>query len=359
VVAEDGGARRGVLKTPHGDVETPLFMPVATKGTVKAVPPNLLEDACVTALISNALHLYLRPGVDVVEGHGGIHRFMNFHGAIFTDSGGFQMLREGFLLGVREEGILFRSPYDGSRHLITPARSREMQARLGSDVAMALDHCPHYSHDRRLMEKAVERTLEWAVEFIDAMPRGSQMLFGIVQGGVFEDLRERCASALAEMDFDGYGIGGLSIGETREEMLRALQASLSHLPEEKPRYFMGLGSPPEILEAVAMGVDIFDSVYPTRNGRHATALTSEGRLDLRKGRYAGDMRPIEEGCDCYACRNFTRAYIRHLISEDEILAKTLVSVHNIRFLTSLMERTREAIEEGRFEELRKEFAGWK
>ncbi len=334
-------------------------MPVATKGTVKAVPPNLLEDACVTALISNALHLYLRPGVDVVEMHGGIHRFMNFHGTIFTDSGGFQMLREGFLLGVREEGILFRSPYDGSRHLITPAKSREMQARLGSDVAMALDHCPHYSHDRRLMEKAVERTLKWAAEFIDAMPRDSQMLFGIVQGGVFEDLRERCASALADMDFDGYGIGGLSIGETREEMLHALQASLLHLPQEKPRYFMGLGSPPEILEAVAMGVDIFDSVYPTRNGRHATALTSVGRLDLRKGRYAGDMRPIEEGCDCYACRNFTRAYIRHLISEDEILAKTLVSVHNIRFLTSLMERVREAIEEGRFEELRREFRGWK
>ena len=343
-----GNTRVGILKTRHGEIKTPFFMPVATKGTVKTLTPKNLKDCGVEAIITNALHLFLRPGLDVIDVHGGIHDFMKFKGVIFTDSGGFQMIRKGFFQGVEENGIKIQSPYDGKRYLFTPEFSKEVQMKIGSDVAMMLDYCAEYPASYEEAKKGVELTTRWAMKF----PRregDKQLNFGIVQGSIYEDLRERSARELAGIDFDGYGIGGLSIGEPKEVMHRMIDITVKNLPPDKPRYLMGVGSPLEILRAVMQGVDIFDSVFPTRNGRHGTAITSRGLINLKKSEYRNDLKPVDEECSCYTCENFTKSYIHHLLREKEILGMHLLSLHNVCFLVKFMERVREEIQQGDIE----------
>ncbi len=349
---EDGNARVGKLRTPHGEIETPFFMPVATKATVKTLTPEELYSCGVKAIISNSLHLFLRPGLEVLEKHGGLHKFMNFEGIIFTDSGGFQIIREGFFLGIRDEGILFRSPYDGKKYLFTPEFSKEVQLRIGSDVAMMLDYCPPYPVSYEEAKKAVLLTSRWAEKF----PKGEdkQLSFGIVQGSVYEDLRKKCAEDLARLNFDGYGIGGLSIGEPKDVMHRMVEIVNSILPKDKPRYLMGVGSPLEIIEEVKRGVDIFDSVFPTRNGRHGSALTWQGKVNIRRGEFKNDTRPLDENCSCYTCQNFSRSYLYHLFKEKELLGMRLLTIHNICFLQEFMARLREEIKEGTLEKFARE-----
>ncbi len=352
IIAEEGGARLGTLKTKHGELETPFFMPVATKATVKTLTPEDLKDCDVRVLISNSLHLFLRPGLEVLEEHGGLHEFMRFPGAIFTDSGGFQMIRKGFFVGADKEGITFRSPYDGKKYKFTPEFSKEVQMRIGSDVAMMLDYCAEYPASYEEAKKSVLLTSMWAERF----PKNTtkQLSFGIVQGSVYEDLREKSARDLEKMDFDGYGIGGLSIGEPKNVMHRMVEIVTGILPKEKPRYLMGVGSPLEIIESVMRGVDIFDSVFPTRNGRHGTAITSQGMLNLRKSEFKNDNRALDEECSCYTCENFTRAYLHHLIREKEILGMHLLSLHNVCFMIEFMKRIREEIKQGNLERFKKE-----
>ncbi|OYT59189.1 tRNA guanosine(34) transglycosylase Tgt [Euryarchaeota archaeon ex4484_178] len=351
IEAQDSKARVGVLKTAHGEIQTPFFMPVATKATVKTLSPQELRECDVKAIISNSLHLFLRPGLDVLEAHGGLHEFMGFNGIIFTDSGGFQMIREGFFIGVKEEGIVFKSPYDGKRYLFTPEFSKEVQRRIGSDVAMMLDFCSEYPADYETAKRATVLTSLWARKF----PLGDdrQLSFGIVQGGTYEDLRRKSAEDLSSIEFDGYGIGGLSIGEPKSVMHKMVSIVNSILPEEKPRYLMGVGSPMDIIKSVMEGVDVFDSVYPTRNGRHGTALTWKGRVNLKKSEYRNDHRTLDEDCSCYTCENFTRAYLYHLIKEREILGMRLLTLHNICFMQEFMERIREEINQGNIEKFRK------
>lgn len=352
ILSEDHSARTGVLKTRHGEIRTPFFMPVATKATVKTLTPENLLKCNVEAIISNSLHLFLRPGLDVLEMHGGLHKFMNFNGIIFTDSGGFQMIRKGFLVKVEDDGIMFKSPYDGKKYKFTPEFSKEVQKRIGSDVAMMLDYCTEYPVDYETAKMSVILTSKWAKMF----PLGDdkQLSFGIVQGSVYEDLRRKSAEELAKIEFDGYGIGGLSIGEPKEIMHRMIEITSSILPEDKPRYLMGVGSPLDIVDAVMAGVDIFDSVFPTRNGRHGTAITSEGMLNLRKADFRTDTKSLDEECNCYTCQNFTRAYLHHLIREREILGMHLLSLHNVCFMESFMKRLREEIEQGNLEDFKKE-----
>ncbi len=334
------GARAGRLYTRHGAIDTPAFMPVATKAGVKTLSSEEVLETKAQAIIANAFLLYLKPGVEAVEGAGGLHGFMHWPRVIFTDSGGFQVLRKGLFQGVSKRGITFRSPFDESRHLFTPGVCAQVQARLGSDVAMALDDCPPYGTGPEAAGKAVARTARWAEEF-KASGRGE--LFAIVQGGVYRDLREESARGLVEIGFDGYGIGGLSIGEPKAVMFRVLEETVPLLPEGKPRYLMGVGSPRELLRAIALGVDIFDSAFPTRNARHNAAYTWSGRLNLSKGRYSRDGQPIERGCRCGACRNYSRAYINHLLKVQEGLGMRLVTIHNLTFFQELMEGAREAI----------------
>ena len=352
MVAKDGDARAGILKTPHGEVKTPLFMGVATKGAVKTLGPEEVKKTGTGALISNAFHLYLRPGLELIERHGGLHGFMGWDGVLFTDSGGFQVIRQGFFIKVTDEGMKYHAE-NGEVRIYTPEESAITQMRLGSDVAMVLDECPPHDASIRRVRKAVERTVRWASEFRETRNRGDQGVFAIVQGTRFEGLRERCAEDLVKMDFDGYGIGGLSIGESRDEMLTAIEKTAPLLPEEKPRYFMGLGSASDLLDTTGMGIDVFDSALPTRNARHGTVLTMKGQYNIKRAEFRDDMRPLEEGCDCYTCRNYTRAYVRHLFKEKEMLALRLLSIHNLRFNQRLMEGARDAIIEGRFREFRK------
>ena len=354
IVAEEGDARVGILKTRHGEIKTPFFMPVATKATVKTLTPEDIKGCGTEAIISNSLHLFLRPGLEVLEMHGGLHEFMRFDGVIFTDSGGFQMIRKGFFVGADEEGITFQSPYDGKKYKFTPEFSKEVQMRIGSDVAMMLDYCAEYPASYEDAKRSVVLTTKWARRF----PRSEdgQLNFGIVQGATYEDLREKSAKDLAAMDFDGYGIGGLSIGEPKEVMHRMTEVVNSILPREKPRYMMGLGSPLEIVESVLRGVDIFDSVFPTRNGRHGTAITSRGMLNLRRAEFRNDLKPIDENCSCYTCENFTRAYIHHLLREKEILGMHLLSIHNVCFMVNFVKRIREEIEQGNLKRFRDEIA---
>ncbi|NPA75791.1 MAG: tRNA guanosine(34) transglycosylase Tgt [Euryarchaeota archaeon] len=354
IESENDGARLGLLTTAHGEIETPFFMAVGTKGTVKTLTPENLKDCGVGAIITNSLHLFLRPGLDVLEQHGGLHGFMRYPGIIFTDSGGFQMIRKGFLVRVEEDGIVFRSPYDGKKYKFTPEFSKEVQMRIGSDVAMMLDYCAEYPVSYETAKRSVILTNKWAERF----PLGDsrQLSFGIVQGSIYEDLRKKSAEHLSHIDFDGYGIGGLSIGEPKEVMHRMIELTNSILPEEKPRYLMGVGSPLDIVDAVLAGVDIFDSVFPTRNGRHGTALTWSGALNLRKSEFRNDTRALDEDCSCYTCQNFTRAYLHHLLREKEILGMHLLSLHNVCFLQSFMRRLREEIEQGTLKKFREEVA---
>jgi len=358
VTAEDSRteARCGQIVTPHGTVETPVFMPVGTRGAVKAITCRDLKDAGAQMVLCNAYHLSRRPGEDVVERMGGLHRFIGWDGPILTDSGGFQVFSLTDLVRVTDEGVDFRCPYDGTSVFLTPEEATRIQNKLGADIIMAFDECTPYPCEKEQARQAVARTVEWARRCKAAHSREDQALFGIVQGSTYEDLRVECAGALAEMDFPGYGIGGLSVGEGTELMLESLRWTLPHLPRDKPRHLMGVGMPDEILAAVALGVDMFDCVIPTRNGRNGCALTRNGKVKIRNAAYRDDERPLAEDCCCYTCRNFSRAYLRHLFSVDEINGLILLSLHNVYFYNELMAAAREAIRNGTFDEFRRGFA---
>jgi queuine tRNA-ribosyltransferase len=348
VTATDGAARAATLRTAHGEVRTPAFMPVGTKATVKTLHPDEVREAGAQILLGNTYHLHFRPGEDVVAELGGLHRFMGWDGPILTDSGGFQVfsLRDT-LLEVDDDGVTFRSVYDGAPERLTPELAAAIQARLGSDVAMCLDHVLPPGLPRREHEDAVRRTTLWAARQRRAPRAEGQLRFGIAQGGVDRELRRRSTEEIAGLDFDGNAIGGLSIGEDRAEMFELTASSCELLPADRPRYFMGIGDPEGILRVLEAGVDMFDCVLPTRTARTGSALTWEGRLNLRNARFARDPRPLDEGCGCPACTRFSRAYIRHLVNQQEILGLRLLSVHNIRFLLDLTAAARAAIEQGR------------
>ena len=347
LVAREGEARAGLLKTAHGEVRTPVFMPVGTKASVKSVDPDELRALGAEIVLANSYHLHFRPGEELIEELGGLHGFMSWPGPILTDSGGFQVfsLRDT-LLAVDEDGVTFRSVYDGDAARFTPEISAEIQRRLGSDIAMCLDVCPPAGAARAELERAVELTSIWARRQRQAPRAGGQLLFGIVQGGTDEELRRRSADELGALDFDGYALGGLSVGEERPAMLEATGFSARLLPAEKARYFMGIGDPEGVLEVIERGIDMFDCVLPTRTARTGSALTWEGRINLRNARFARDQRPLQEGCECPACRRYTRAYLRHLVNQQELLGLRLLSLHNLRFLIELVAGAREAIMRG-------------
>ena len=349
------GARRGRLHTPHGVIETPIFMPVGTQATVKTFTPEELKACGAQIILSNTYHLHLRPGEDLVAEAGGLHRFMNWDRPILTDSGGFQVFSLAELRKLTEDGVEFRSHLDGSKHYFSPEVSIRVQEKLGSDIMMQFDECSPYPCDYDRAKKAMHRTLRWLDRCMKAKTRDDQALFGIVQGAFYEDLRIECAKEMAKLDLPGFGIGGLSVGEPKEVMYRMLEAIAPHMPEHKPRYLMGVGSPDCLVEGVLRGVDMFDCVLATRVARNGTAFTRKGRLVIRNAAYAHDFGPMEEGCDCYACRNFSRAYIRHLFKAEEILALRLISIHNVRFLLRQMEEIRAAIEQDCLREYSEEF----
>lgn len=348
VEARDGAARVARLTTPHGEVETPCFMPVGTKATVKAVAPRELAELGARIVLANTYHLYLRPGIELVAAHGGLHGFMRWDGPILTDSGGFQVFSLEGTRVVRDDGVEFASVYDGSRHVFTPELAVRIQEELGADIIMAFDQCAPGTLARAEIEAAVERTTRWAAACKAAHRREDQMLVGIVQGGVDERLRRRSAAEIMGVGFDAYAIGGLSVGERGDEMLATVELMDDLLPDDRLRYFMGIGDPVGMLEVVRRGVDVFDCVLPTRLARTGTAFSGEGRLNLRNARFAADMRPLDEACDCYACRMFTRAYVRHLVLQKEMLGAQLLSQHNLRVLIRLTENARAAILAGRF-----------
>ena len=348
VEVRDGAARVGRLTTPHGDVETPCFMPVGTKATVKGVAPRQLAELGARIVLANAYHLYFRPGTELVAAHGGLHGFMGWDGPILTDSGGFQVFSLEGTRVVRDDGVEFASVYDGSRHVFTPELAVRIQEELGADIVMAFDQCAPGTLARAEIAAAVERTSRWATACKAAHTRADQLLMGIVQGGVDEALRRRSAAEIVGVGFDAYAIGGLSVGERGEEMLATVELMDEVLPGDRLRYFMGIGDPVGMLEVVRRGVDIFDCVLPTRLARTGTAFSSEGRLNLRNARFAADMRPLDVSCDCYACRTFTRAYVRHLVMQKEMLGAQLLSQHNLRVLIRLTEDARAAIRAGRF-----------
>ena len=351
------GARRGRIHTPHGIIETPVFMPVGTCGTVKAMTPEELRDEVKAKIIlSNTYHLFLRPGDELVAEAGGLHKFMNWDGAILTDSGGFQVFSLSDLRNISEEGVAFKSHLDGSKLFISPEKSISIQNNLGSDIMMAFDECVPYPADYEYTRKSMERTTRWAKRCKEANKNPErQGLFGIVQGGMYKDLREISAKQLVELDFPGYAVGGLSVGEPADLMYDILGSTTPFLPENKPRYLMGVGTPDYLIEAVVRGIDMCDCVLPTRIARNGTALTSYGKLVVRNATYERDFTPLDPECDCYTCRNYTRAYVRHLIKCGEILGARLLSIHNLRFLVRLMENVRTAIEEDRLLEFREEF----
>lgn len=357
VIKEDTAtrARAGVLHTPRGDVPTPVFMPVGTQATVKALTPHEVRELGGRLVLSNTYHLYLRPGADLIAAAGGLHRFMGWEGPILTDSGGFQVFSLAPLVRVEDDGVWFRSHLDGSQHFFSPEKAVAVQEALGADIIMAFDQCPPYPCSYEEARQASDRTTRWAYRCREAHRKKDQALFGIVQGSVYRDLREKSARELLAMDFPGYAIGGLSVGEPKELMYRVLDYTAPLLPREKPRYLMGVGSPDCLLEAVARGIDMFDCVLPTRMARHGAVFTSQGTLVVRNAAFARDFRPLEEGCDCYACRHFTRAYIRHLIKANEILGLRLTTLHNLRFIFRLMEEIRRTILEGRFCEFKEAF----
>ncbi|HMM70051.1 MAG TPA: tRNA guanosine(34) transglycosylase Tgt [Gudongella oleilytica] len=349
-------ARLGRIVTPHGEIETPVFMPVGTRATVKTMTPEEVKDLGAKIILSNTYHLYLKPGHDLVKEAGGLHRFMNWHGPILTDSGGFQVFSLGELRKIKEEGVEFRSHIDGSKHFISPETSIDIQNALGSDIMMCFDECVPYPADYEYAKQSMERTTRWAKRCKEHHKDWStQALFGIVQGGMYRDLREQSAKDLVEMDFSGYAVGGLSVGEPMDMMCEVLDYTTPLLPKDKPRYLMGVGSPDYLFEAVIRGIDMADCVLPTRIARNGTVMTSHGKVVIRNGRYSRDFSPLDPECDCYTCRNYSRAYIRHLFNVDEILGLRLTTIHNLYFLIKLMERIREAIKEDRLLEFKDEF----
>ena len=355
--AKDGNARAGVIETPHGKIETPVFMPVGTQATVKTMTKEELEIIHSQIILGNTYHLYLRPGDKLVKDVGGLHKFMNWDKPILTDSGGFQVFSLGELRKIKEEGVHFRSHLDGSKHFLSPEKSIEIQNNLGSDIMMVLDECPPGMSSREYLIPSIERTTRWAKRCVDANKnKDRQGLFAIVQGGIYEDLRDKSFEELSQYDddFSGYAVGGLAVGEPREDMYRILHYSTPKLPENKPRYLMGVGEPLDMLEAVESGIDMMDCVHPTRIGRHGTVFTKYGRLVIKNQSYYRDDRPLDE-CDCYVCKNYTRAYIRHLFKAEEILGQRLATYHNLHFLIKLMDNARKAIKEGKFKEYKEEF----
>lgn len=354
---ENSNARYGSLQTNYGTFETPMFMPVGTKATVKSLTPEELKEAHSGIILSNTYHLWLRPGEDIVDKAGGLHKFMNYDGPILTDSGGFQVfsLVKNKEKDITEEGVHFKSHIDGSKLFLTPEKSIQIQNKLDSDIAMSFDECPPYPVSYEYMKKSVERTLRWATRGKKAHSNPNQSLFGIVQGGEFEDLREYSCKETVKLDFDGYSIGGTSVGEDKDTMYKMIDYGIKYLPTDKVRYLMGVGDPIDIIEGVIRGVDIFDCVLPTRIARHGQAFTREGKINFNNAKYKEDFSPVEEGCDCYTCKNYTKAYIRHLITTDEMLGGRLLSIHNIRFLIKLTEELRDAIKENRVLEYKEEF----
>ena len=351
------GARRGRIYTPHGVIETPVFMPVGTQATVKAMTPDELKEMVNAKIIlSNTYHLYLRPGDELIAEAGGLHKFMNWDRAILTDSGGFQVFSLADLRNITEEGVKFKSHLDGSSHFISPEKSMSIQNNLGSDIMMTFDECCPYPATYEYTKASMERTTRWAKRCIEAHKNPDrQGLFGIVQGGMYKDLREESAKQLVELDFPGYAVGGLSVGEPAELMYDILSYTTPFLPEDKPRYLMGVGTPDYLIEAVLRGIDMCDCVLPTRIARNGTAMTSHGKVVVRNATFEKDWTPLDSECDCYTCTHYTRAYIRHLIKAGEILGARLLTIHNLRFLVRLMENVREAIEQDRLLEFRDNF----
>lgn len=352
---ESCGARLGKLTTSHGTFDTPIFMPVGTQATVKTLTPEDLYEIGAGIILSNTYHLYLRPGAELVEKAGGLHSFMNWKRGLLTDSGGFQVFSLKGLRKIDEEGVYFNSHLDGSRHFLTPEKVMDIEQKLGADIAMCFDECSPYPCSYEEAQKAVERTTRWAERCKLSHSRKDQALFGIIQGNVFADLRELSARQISSMDFPGYAIGGLSVGEPKDLMYKTLDLTHNLLPTDKPRYLMGVGAPEDLVEGVKRGVDMFDCVLPTRIARHGTAFTHHGKLVVRNASYAEDFSPIDAECDCYVCQNYSRAYIRHLIKANEILAHRLLSYHNVYFLVKLMSEIRTAISEGQFDKFYQNF----
>ena len=349
-------ARRGRVTTPHGTIETPVFMPVGTAATVKAMRPEEIKELGAEIILSNTYHLYLRPGHEIVKAAGGLHKFMNWDRPILTDSGGFQVFSLGAMRKIREEGVEFRSHIDGSKHMLSPEKSMEIQNALGSDIIMAFDECAPYPADRQYVKDSLERTTRWlrrCKEYHQNTDR--QSLFGIMQGGMYTDLRRESAEQIVELDLPGYAIGGLSVGEPKPLMYEIMDECVDYLPKEKPRYLMGVGSPDCLFEGVERGIDMFDCVLPTRIARHGMAMTSQGRVNIKNADYEKDFTPLDPNCDCYTCRNYSKAYLRHLFKADEILSSMLMTNHNLHFLVNTMKNIRKSIEEDRFLEYKKEF----
>lgn len=354
-VCKQSGARVGKLTTPHGEIITPVFMPVGTNATVKALTPRDLEEAKASIILANTYHLYLRPGEDLVAKAGGLHEFMQWHKPILTDSGGFQVFSLSAMRKITDEGVTFASYIDGSRHFMSPEKAIEVENKLGADIIMAFDECTEGNSDYATAKTALRRTNLWLDRCVKAHQREDQMLFPIVQGNMYKDLRIESIKKVLEHAKCGFSIGGLSVGEPKPVMYEMLDTLRPYYPDDQPRYLMGVGSPDCLVEGIMRGIDMFDCVLPTRMARNGTAFTRDGNLTIRNAAFAEDFAPVEEGCDCYCCRNFSRAYIRHLIKSDEILGGKLLSIHNIRFLTKLMEDIRQAIMEDRFGDFYREF----
>jgi len=357
VIARDhsSGARRGCLATGHGLIETPVFMPVGTQGTVKSLTPDELEDLGATIILGNTYHLYLRPGAERIARLGGLHTFMHWNRSILTDSGGFQVFSLAKIRKVEEEGVIFQSHIDGSRHLISPEAATQIQMQLGSDIAMCFDECTSYPVTREYARESMQMTVRWAKRCKEAHALPEQALFGIVQGSIYPDIRRACLEQLMDIGFDGYALGSLAVGEPKEEMLAVLEAITGQFPESSPRYLMGVGTPEDLVEGVRHGVDMFDCVMPTRNARNGMLFTSRGSIQIKNSRFADDDQPIEMDCTCYTCRRFSRAYLRHLFMSRELLAYRLNTLHNLHYYLSLMESIRKAIEDDRFDVWRRDF----
>jgi queuine tRNA-ribosyltransferase len=353
---KQSGARLGLLHTPHGTVETPIFMPVGTQATVKAMTPKELKEIHAQIILSNTYHLYLRPGHEIVEKAGGLHRFMNWDRPILTDSGGFQIFSLGDLRKITEEGVTFRSHLDGSKHFMNPEKAIEIENALGADIIMAFDECVPYPADKSYVKDSLERTTRWAIRCKKAHKKlDSQGLFGIVQGGVYKELREQSAKEITALDFPGYAVGGLSVGEPKPLMYEILEYTTPYLPKHKPRYLMGVGSPDCLIEGVIRGIDMFDCVLPTRVARNGTAMISTGKIAIKNLEHRESFEPLDPDCDCYTCKNYSRAYLRHLYKAREILSARLLTYHNLYFLITLMKNIREAIRKDCLLDFRKEF----
>ena len=355
-ICKQSNARTGILHTPHGDVLTPMFMPVGTAASVKFISPEELYDMNSGVILANTYHCWLRPGEDIIEKAGGLHKFMNYNNPMLTDSGGFQVFSLTSMRKITEEGVSFKSHLDGSSLFLSPEKSIQIQNKLGADIIMALDECPPYPASYEYMKDSVDRTLRWAKRCKDAHQReGEQSLFGIVQGGEYRDIRKYSAKALTEMDFDGYAIGGTSVGESKETMYKMIEYALEDLPKDKVKYLMGVGSPDALFEGVLRGIDMFDCVLPTRIARHGTLMTSHGRINIKREEFKDDFSPLDDNCDCYCCKNYSKAYLIHLFRCNEGFGLRLMSIHNLRYLIHLMEQIRQAINEDRFLDFKNDY----